>query len=121
MDKIMLKTWLTEVSKVQAEVNNTISYQRGGRLDWETNQYKLRVAVTNNGASAPEPIHFTTDACFSTPTVNMGRRRVDGLKWLREVSRGAPKANKASIDNIINFDESSDIAHLKTAETTWRG
>ena len=46
----------------------------------------------------------------------MGRRRVTGVKWLREVSRGAPKANKARIDYIIELYEKSEIANLKTAE-----
>ena len=46
----------------------------------------------------------------------MGRRRVTGVKWLRDVSRGAPKANKARIDYIIELYEKGEIANLKTAE-----
>ena len=97
-------------------MNKTISYQNGGKLDWETNEFKLTPIVTRNGAIAPEPIQLTTDACFSTPMLSMGRRRVTGVKWLREVSRGAPKANKARIDYIIVLYEIGEIAKVSTAE-----
>ena len=46
----------------------------------------------------------------------MGRRRVTGVKWLREVARGAPKTNKPRIDYIIELYEKGEIANLKTAE-----
>ena len=46
----------------------------------------------------------------------MGRRRVAGVKWLREVARGAPKGNKARINYIIELYESNEIANIKTAE-----
>jgi hypothetical protein len=46
----------------------------------------------------------------------MGRWRVAGAQWLREVSRVAPKASKARIEIIINLHESSEIENLKTAE-----
>ncbi len=48
--------------------------------------------------------------------LRMGLRRVTGVTWLREVSRGAPKANKAIIDFIIDLHEKSEIVNLKTAE-----
>ncbi len=64
----------------------------------------------------PEHIKLTSEASFSTLMVSMGRRRVAGIKWLREVSRGAPKGNKARIDNIIKLYESNDTANIKTAE-----
>ncbi len=55
---------------------------------------------------------------FSTPMLSMGRRWVTGVKWLREVSRGAPKANKARIDYIVELYEKGEIANLKTAVTS---
>ncbi len=54
----------------------TVAYQKGGRLDWDTNQFKLEAVVTRHGASAPAPIQLTTDALFSAPILGMGRRRV---------------------------------------------
>ena len=48
--------------------------------------------------------------------LSMGRRRVTGVKWLREVSRGAPKANKPRIDYIIALYEIGEIAKVSTAE-----
>ena len=48
---------------------------------------------------------------------SMGRRRVTEVKWLREVSRGAPKANKARIDYITELYEIGEIANIITAET----
>jgi hypothetical protein len=77
--------------------------------------------VTKNGASAPQTVQLTTDAFFSASLSSMGRSRVAGVKWLREVSRGAPKANKASIDNIVKLYESSEIANLERRKTSWRG
>jgi hypothetical protein len=56
MDTIVFKTWLSEASNLQAEMNNTISYQKDERLDWETNSYKLQAVVLKNGASAPVPL-----------------------------------------------------------------
>ncbi len=64
MDTIMLNNWLNEASEYQTEMNKTISYQKGGELDWETNEFKLSPNVTKKGAIAPEPIQLTTDACF---------------------------------------------------------
>ena len=93
MDTLILKRWLDEASKYQAEV------------------------VTNPRARVPEPIKLTTDACFSTPMLSMGRRRVTGVKWLREVAKGAPKTNKARIDYIIELYEIGEIAKISTAES----
>ena len=116
MDTIMLNNWLNEAGKFQAEMNKPISYQKSGRLDWETNEYKLQAIVTKNRARAPAPIQLATDACFSTPMLSMGRKRVAGVKWLKEVARGAPKANKGRIDTIINLYEGGTIGNVKTAE-----
>ncbi len=52
----MLNSWLNEASKFQEEMNKTVAYQKSGRLDWETNQTKIEAVVTNNGASAPQPV-----------------------------------------------------------------
>ena len=46
----------------------------------------------------------------------MGRRRVTGVKRLREVAEGAPKSNKARINYIIELDEIGEIANIITAE-----
>ena len=92
MDTFILKHWVDEASKYQAEL------------------------MTDERAIAPEPIKLTTDACFSTPMLSMGRRRVTGVKWLREVARGAPKTNKPRIEYIIELYEKGEIANLKTAE-----
>ena len=51
MDTIMLKNGLSEAGKFQAEMNKPISYQKSGRLDWETNEYKLQAVVTKNTAT----------------------------------------------------------------------
>ena len=48
--------------------------------------------------------------------VSMGRRRVAGVKYLREVARGAPKGNRARMNHIIELYESNEIANIKTAE-----
>ncbi len=48
--------------------------------------------------------------------LSMGRRRVAGVKCLREISRGAPKGNKVRLDNIVKLYESGEIGNLKTAE-----
>jgi hypothetical protein len=66
MDTVLLKTWLGEASKYQTEMNNTL--------------------VTKHRPIAPTPIQLTTDVCFPTLVVSMGRRRVAGVKWLVEVS-----------------------------------
>jgi hypothetical protein len=79
IDTIMLNNWLDGASKYQAEI------------------------MTNPRARVPEPIKLTSDVCFSTPMVSMGRRRVAGVKWLREVARGAPKGNRARINYIIEL------------------
>jgi hypothetical protein len=71
IDTIMLKHWLDEASKYQADV------------------------MTNPRARVPEPIKLTSDACFSTPMVSMGRRRVAGVKWFREVSMGSPQSEQS--------------------------
>ena len=105
MDTIMLKTWLNEASKFQEEMNKTVAYQKSGRLDWETNKFKLEAVVTKNGAIAPQPVQLTTDARFSAPMLSMGRRRVTGVKMLREISRGAPKASRPRVENIIKLYE----------------
>ena len=81
------------------------SSPKGGRLDWETNQFKLEAVVTKNGAIAPQPVQLTTDTLFSAPMLSMGRKRVTGVKMLREISRGAPKANRPRIENIIKLYE----------------
>ena len=47
MDTTILKHWVDEASKYQAEV------------------------MTNPRARVPEPIKLTTDACFSTPMLSM--------------------------------------------------
>ncbi len=47
----------------------------------------------------------------------MNRRRVTGVKWLREVAKGAPKTNKARIDYIIELYEKGEIANMLTAES----
>ena len=92
LDTFILKHWLDDVDKYQAEV------------------------MTNPRARVPEPIKLTSDVCFSTPMVSMGRRRVAGVKRLREVARGAPKGNRARINYIIELYESNEIANIKTAE-----
>ncbi len=56
-----------EAGKYQAEMINTIPHHKSGKLDWETNEFKLTPGVTRNGASAPEPIQLTTDALSSGP------------------------------------------------------
>ena len=89
IDTIMLNNWLDDVSKYQAAV------------------------VTNPRAQVPEPIKLTSDVCFSTPMVSMGRRRVAGVKYLREVARGAPKGNRERIDNIVKLYESNEIKTSK--------
>lgn len=94
LDTAILKHWVDEASKYQAEL------------------------MTNPRAIAPEPIKLTTDACFSTPMLSKGRRRVTGVKWLREVARGAPTVNKARINYIIELYEKGEIGNLKTAETS---
>ena len=116
MDTIMLRTWLNEASKFQEEMNKTIAYRKSGRLDWETNKFKIEAVVTKNGAIAPQPVQLTTDARFSAPMLSMGRRRVTGVKMLREISRGAPKANRPRIENIIKLYEKNEITNIKTAE-----
>ena len=116
MDTIMLKTWLNEASKFQEEMNKTVAYQKSGRLDWETNKFKLEAVVTKNGAIAPPPVQLTTDARFSAPMLSMGRKRVTGVKMLREISRGAPKANRPRIENIIKLYEQNEIKNIRTAE-----
>jgi hypothetical protein len=98
-------------------MNKTVAYQKSGRLDWETNKFKLEAVVTKNGAIAPQAVQLTTDACFSTPMLSMGRKRVTGVKMLSEISRGAPKANRAIIENIIKLYEQNEIKHIITAET----
>ena len=92
-------------------MNKTVAYQKSGRLDWETNKFKLEAVVTKNGAIAPQPVQLTTDARFSAPMLSMGRRRATGVKMLREISRGAPKANRARIENIIKLYEKRNREH----------
>ncbi len=53
---------------------------------------------------------------FFHPYVKYGSKASYGVKWLREVSRGAPKANKARTDYIIELYDKSEIANFKTAE-----
>jgi hypothetical protein len=103
IDTIMLKTWLNEASKFQEEMNKTVTYKKSGRLDWETNKFKLEAIVTKNGAIAPQPVQLTTDARFSAPMLSMARRRTAGVKMLREISKGGLKENRARIDNIIKL------------------
>ena len=121
MDTIMLRNWLNEASKFQEEMNKTVAYQKSGRLDWETNKFKLEAVVTKNGAIAPQPVQLTTDARFSAPMLSMGRRRVTGVKMLREISRGAPKANRARIENIIKLYEKTKSQTSKRRKTSLRG
>ena len=64
-----------------------------------------------NGAFAPEPIQLSTDALFSAPMLSMGRRRVQGVKMLRDISRGALKENRPRIDNIIKLYEKRTWKH----------
>ena len=90
MDTIMLRTWLNKASKFQGEMEN--------------------------GAFAPEPIQLSTDALFSAPMLSMGRRRVQGVKMLRDISRGALKENRPRIDNIIKLYENNELGNIKTAE-----
>ena len=78
-DTIMLRTWVNKASKFQAEMEN--------------------------GAFAPEPIQLSTDALFSAPMLSRGRRRVQGVKMLRKISRGALKENRPRIDKIIKVYE----------------
>ena len=92
IDTIMLNKWLDEAIRYQTAV------------------------MTNPRAQVPEPIKLTSDVCFSTPMVSMGRRRVAGVKYLREVARGAPKGNRERIDNIVKLYESNEIKNIKTAE-----
>ena len=95
MDTIMLRTWLNEASKFQAEMEN--------------------------GAFAPELVQLSTDALFSAPMLSMGRRRATGVKMLREISRGAPKANRARIENIIKLYEKTKSQTSKRRKTSLRG
>ncbi len=67
MDTGMLNSRPNEASKFQAEMNEAISDHKRGTLGWETNEYKLTLAVTKHGASATAPNQLTTDVCFSTP------------------------------------------------------
>ena len=92
MDTIMLRTWLNKASKFQAEMEN--------------------------GAFAPEPIQLSTDALFSAPMLSMGRRRVQGVKMLREISRGALKENRPRIDNIIKLYEKTNLETSKRQKTS---
>ena len=121
MDTIMFNNRLNEAGKFQAERNNIISYQKSGRLDWETNGYKLQTVAPKDRACAPEPIQLTTDAGFSTPMLSMGRKRVVGVKWLKEVARGAPKTHKDRDRAIISFCEGGVIGNGKTAENILGG
>ncbi len=97
-------------------MNETVAYQKSGRLDGETNQFKLETVVTINGASAPQAVQLTTHALFSAPMLSMGRRRVMGVNMLREISRGALNENRARIDNIIKLYETNELGNIKTAE-----
>ena len=36
-------------------MNKTVSYQKSGKLDWETTEFKLATIVTNNGALHQNP------------------------------------------------------------------
>ncbi len=87
------------------KIEKTVAYQKSRKLDWETNKFKLEAVVTKNGASVPEPVQLTTDACLSAPMLSMGRRRSKGVKMLSEISREALKAKKARIENIIKLYE----------------
>jgi len=53
---------------------------------------------------------------FSSLMLSMGRRRVAGMKYLKEVVRGAPKYNKDRIQTILNLYEGGAIGNVKTAE-----
>ena len=92
IDTIMLRTWLNKASKFQAEMEN--------------------------GAFAPEPIQLSTDALFSAPMLSMGRRRVQGVKMLRDISRGALKENRPRIDNIIKLYEKTNLETSKRQKTS---
>ncbi len=67
MGTIILKSWPNEASKFQEEMNKTVAYQKSGRLDWETNQFKFEAVVTKNGASDKSfnlpQMHFSPPLC----------------------------------------------------------
>ncbi len=48
--------------------------------------------------------------------LSVGRERVAGVRWLKEVVRGASKSNKGRGDAIISLCEGGALAKVKTAE-----
>ncbi len=60
-----LKLGETKRANANPKWAKTTSYQKSGRLSWETNGFELLLVVTKNGASAPEPIKLTIDVCYS--------------------------------------------------------
>ncbi len=61
-------SWLIEASKRKAEVNKPMSFQKNGRLDWETNVCKLQAVATKtehvrqNPLNLP-PMHVSPHLC----------------------------------------------------------
>ncbi len=93
MDTIMLKTWLNEASKYQAE------------------PYPV---VNPNRANAPETIKLSTDVCFSTHMGSMGKRETN-VRKVKNIRLSALKDNKERMDVVINLYESGKLPNYLTA------